>query len=106
MTVGIVGLGLIGGSLAKCFAQHGHRVLACDRDAETMAAALRDGAAQGELTPARFGGCELILVCLWPQKTVDYIEENRAAFPKGGLVVDCCGVKGEICRQVWPIARE
>lgn len=106
MTVGIVGLGLIGGSLAKCFSQHGHRVLACDRDADTMAAALGDGAVQEELTPARFGRCELILVCLWPQKTVDYIEENRSAFPKGGLVVDCCGVKGEVCRQVWPIARE
>ena len=50
MTVGIVGLGLIGGSLAKAYRVHGARVLAMDTDASMLSFAQLDGTADAVLS--------------------------------------------------------
>ena len=44
MTVGIVGLGLIGGSFAKAYHEAGHRVLAFDTDQSVFDFAVLSGA--------------------------------------------------------------
>ena len=67
MTVGIVGLGLIGGSFAKAYHETGARVLACNRSRDVLDFAVMSGAVDGELTeecrnyrPGEYGG-KLIL---------------------------------------------
>ena len=50
MTVGIVGLGLIGGSFARVYSNAGHTVLVLDKDPEVLSMAHEAGAAHGELT--------------------------------------------------------
>lgn len=52
-SVGIVGLGLIGGSLALDLADAGWTVQGTDRDARTRAAALEAGAIEGPIDPGR-----------------------------------------------------
>ena len=47
MTVGIVGLGLIGGSFAKAYHAAGHRVLGCDTDASTLEFSMLSGVVEG-----------------------------------------------------------
>lgn len=99
MVVGVAGLGLIGGSLAKALkALTPHRVLGEDASEEVLGAALRDGAADARLSPERLGDCDLVVVALYPAQAVDYIRGHAAAFRKGGVVMDCCGVKRGVCR--------
>lgn len=104
MTVGIVGLGLIGGSLARAYREAGHRVLAFDADASVTAFARMAGAVDNVLTPARLAECELLLLAVYPQAAIDYLRENCAHIPASAVVIDCCGTKREICAAAFPLA--
>lgn len=105
--IGIVGLGLIGGSMAKAIrAYTDHTILAYNRSWETLQRAMDQGVVNAPLTPDRLAECELVIVALYPQATVSYVTEHRDRFRKGGLVMDCCGVKGIVCDPLEPVARE
>lgn len=106
MTVGIVGLGLIGGSFAKAYQQAGHRVLALEKDPSVLNFAILSGAVQGALTPEEIPQCDLILVAVYPAAAVEFFRENADRFGDKPLVMDCCGVKREVCDAVFPLARE
>ena len=58
---GIVGLGLIGGSFARGYAQAGVRVLAWDPDDDVMTAASM-GTVAGELNDETLGECDIIVL--------------------------------------------
>ena len=103
MNVGIVGLGLIGGSLAKSIKKHSdHTVWGYDIDSDAVTQALMCGAMDEMLTDALLPRCDVVLVALYPGACVRYIEAHAEAFAPGTLVIDCAGVK----RSVYePIAR-
>lgn len=74
MTIGIVGLGLIGGSFAKAYSDNDeHKVLAYNRSKEVIQAAYNDKAIDGELNEGNIKDCDLILLCLYPQLCIDYL---------------------------------
>ncbi len=101
MTVGIVGLGLIGGSMAKAVKSRTDcRVLGFDRDAASRDCALREGSCDGILDSESLRDCELVLVALWPGAAADFICENAERFAPGSLVSDLCGVKDYVCDRV------
>ena len=75
MKIGIVGLGLIGGSLAKAYKAAGHRVLAHNRSRSTLDFAMLSGAVDEELTKENIGDCDLVLVAVYPQAAIDYLKE-------------------------------
>lgn len=106
MTVGIVGLGLIGGSLAKAYKAAGHRVFAADIDASVTGFAVMAGASDGELTAENLPACELILLAVYPAAAARYLEENAPLIDKNAVVIDCCGIKREICEAGFRIAKE
>ncbi len=98
MHIGIVGLGLIGGSLAKAVkAKTAHTVLAFDKNEEVLSKALSDKAVDAVLDENTLSSCQIVLVALYPQAAVDYIRTHQDHFAKGGIVVDCCGVKEVVC---------
>ncbi len=106
-TVGIVGLGLIGGSMAKTVKKHTiARVYGCDLDPHAMALAKEAGAIDGELTAETIGKCDLLLIAIAPQALVRWVRDNAALIPKTTILVDLCGVKRYIYDHVSPIARE
>lgn len=105
--IGIVGLGLIGGSMAKAIRKYTDcTILAYNRSWETLQRAMDEGVADAPLTPDRLAECDLVIVALYPQATVAYVTEHRERFRKGGLVMDCGGVKGIVCEPLEPVARE
>ena len=106
MTVGIVGLGLIGGSFAKAYHQAGHRVLALEKDPSVLDFAILSGAVQGALTPEEIPQCDLILIAIYPAAAMAFLRENAGRFGDKPLVMDCCGVKREVCEAAFPLARE
>ncbi len=107
MTVGIVGLGLIGGSLAKAFQRAGGTtVLGCAGSRRTEEFALLAGDIDGILTPELLGECELVLLAAYPEICIDYLRENASKFSKTGIVMDCGGTKAAICSAAFPLAEE
>ena len=98
MTVGIAGLGLIGGSFARAYGAAGHTVLVLEKDPEVQAMAREAGAAHGELTRENVGSCDLVLVCLYPQASIRFLEEFGPYFGKKPVVLDSCGTKRKLVR--------
>ena len=107
MKIGIVGLGLIGGSLAIALSESGkHEVFGFDRNRSSVLAAKMVNAIKGELNDETIGECDVIFIALYPQATIDYVEANALKIKKGAIVTDCGGVKRMICAPCEKIAEE
>lgn len=104
MTVGILGLGLIGGSMARAYALEGHHVLACEKDEQMLSFAMLAGAVHGRLDQATISACDLILLAIYPGGSAAWLEENAHLVRKDALVMDLCGIKREVCRRCFPLA--
>jgi prephenate dehydrogenase len=99
-------LGLIGGSLARAYALAGHSVYAADRDESILAFAQLAGAVNAPLTPENLPECDLILLAIYPEGSAAWLAENARHISQNALVLDCCGVKREICRRCFPVAEK
>jgi len=106
MTVGILGLGLIGGSLARAYSKAEHRVLAAERDDMILSFAQLADAVTGPLTPEEIPNCDLILLAIYPEGSASWLEENAHLISPHALVLDCCGVKRDICQRCFPLAQQ
>ena len=104
MTVGILGLGLIGGSLARAYAVAGHTVYAADKDETILSFAQLAGAADAPLTPESIPECDLILLAIYPEGCAQWLAENARHISRNTLVIDCCGVKERVCDACFPLA--
>lgn len=105
MNIGVIGLGLIGGSLAKAIKKNTiHTVLGKDINEETMKKATLTGAIDGELTDISLA--DILIVSLYPSATVKYIKENVDKIKKGAIVTDVSGVKKSVCNKLFPLAEE
>ena len=106
MTVGILGLGLIGGSLARAYAIAGHTVYVSVRNESMLAFAQLAGAVHGPLTSENMAECDLILLAIYPDGSATWLENNARYISPKTLVIDCCGIKREICRRCFPLAEQ
>lgn len=107
MKIGIIGLGLMGGSLAKAISfGTEHLVWGTNRSPETVQKALFVGAIEKELTNDDLKECDLVIVSLYPQASIDYIKENATLFKKGSIVMDISGVKRYVCDALYEVAKE
>lgn len=104
MKVGILGLGLIGGSMARAYAKAGHTVYAAEKDETILSFAQLAGAVQGELTDKTAKECDLILLAIYPDGCAALLEENAGHISPTALVMDLCGIKEEICGRCFPLA--
>ena len=89
MTIGIRGLGLIGGSFEKAFLRAGHKVLNLK------------GA-----SPDDIRSCGLVIVCLPPLMVAPWIAEHADDFADDAIVTDAAGVKGVVCDALRDIAQK
>lgn len=106
MIVGIIGLGLMGGSLAKAIGfGTEHIVWGANRSPEAVKKALFSGAVEKELTNEDLSQCDMIIVSLYPEATVNYIKENAGKFKKGAIVIDVSGVKRFVCDALYETAK-
>jgi len=103
--IGIIGLGLIGGSIAKAIKENTeHEIYGFDIHTTTFCKALLLNAIDGELTDEIIPTCDIVIVALYPGATIDYIKAHAHLFKSGCIVTDCCGVKEQICDEIAPIA--
>lgn len=104
MRIAIIGLGLIGGSLARAFRHYtDHTVIGCDIDQAAMSAALAEGAIHEGCTgvPA----AELYVLAMAPGTAVHYLETNASRFSPGAIVTDVCGVKRAVTERCETVCR-
>jgi len=104
MTIGILGLGLIGGSMARAYAMAGHTVLACEKDEQMLQFAMLAGAVHGKLTEETIPDCDLILLAIYPAGSAGWLEDHARFVREDALVMDLCGIKREVCSKCFPIA--
>ncbi len=104
MNVGVLGLGLIGGSVARAYSKAGHKVYAWDTDENMLSFARLAGAICGTLTDGTLQKCDLLLLAIYPEGSVSYLEEKAHLVSKDALVLDLCGIKEEVCKRCFPLA--
>ena len=105
VTVGIVGLGLIGGSLAKAYKEHeGITVFGADIDSSILDFAHIAGAIDGVLDEKVLGLCDCILIAVSPNAAIGFLEGAAPMISRDTMVFDCCGVKQSVCERCFDIA--
>ncbi len=106
MTVGIVGLGIIGGSMAKSIKARTHdTVLGIDLDEETMNMAKMSGSIDGVLTDDMIPACDIVMIAIAPLSVLKWLEE-KSRLLKGRIFIDLCGVKRHIGKEISKTAKE
>ncbi len=101
MKIGIVGLGLIGGSLAKAIKKNtDHICLAYDINSKVIADAIQQDSIDGSFSPEQLSSFDIVIIGLYPDDTIKFINDNIKFFKKGGIVIDTCGIKEEIIKAV------
>lgn len=95
----IVGLGLIGGSIAKALKLNtDHMVLGVDTQEDTLLDACSCGAIDGKASPEDLRTADVVYLCIYPESALEFAKENGPALKEGCILTDACGIKGEICQ--------
>ncbi len=107
--IAVIGLGLIGGSLA--YALRGFRagvVVGCDIDPAVCRKAEKEGAVKQAYTDAKDAICnaDLVVFCTYPKTIVKLVEQNRAYFKQGAVVSDVCGIKTDLAKTMTSLLPE
>ncbi|MDD6483592.1 MAG: prephenate dehydrogenase/arogenate dehydrogenase family protein [Clostridiales bacterium] len=109
MKIAIIGLGLIGGSIARRLRGfHDCTIAAYNRTYETLVLAKHDGAIdEGYTDPAQaIDGADLIILCLYPQLNVDIIRDNLSHLKDKAVITDVSGVKQFMVEELEKILPE
>ncbi len=107
MKVGVVGLGLIGGSMAKAIHKKTeHTVVGWDVSETVRLSAKLLEAVDEFMIDGNPKDCDMVLIALYPHDTVEYIKRHAADFKKGAIVADCTGIKRIVCQGVQEVAAQ
>lgn len=107
MTIGIVGLGLIGGSLAKAYKRkEGIRILASEINAPVLGFAMISEVVDAELSMDNIGQCDLILIATYPEAAEKWLRNAASHISPETVVIDCLGTKRAVCSMAFPLAQQ
>lgn len=117
LNYGIVGLGIMGGSIAKAIRQNilsqngaTGKILVCNRSTACLSQALADGVADKSFTSDKVSQmipeCDILYICLYPHATLGFMKEHKAEFKSGAIVTDISGVKGIFEKDMPSILRD
>lgn len=116
MNFGIVGLGIMGGSIAKAIRQNilsqngaTGKIYACNRSTACLSQATAEGVVDQTFTSDKVNEmiplCDFVYVCLYPHATLNFLVEHRDEFKSGAIVSDISGVKGIFAKELPSILR-
>lgn len=107
MKIAVVGLGLIGGSFARAIKyKTEHTVFGADADQQVLSKARLVGAIDDTLDDDKLSQCELIVIALYPQAAIDWLNAHADHVSKNAIVIDTCGVKQAVCSGCHEIAQK
>ncbi len=106
MKIAVIGLGLIGGSVAKAFKKFtDFTVFGCDKNPDVIDKALEEKSIDAEMG-GKIGECDIVVLGLYPEAAIGFVSENADKINKKSIVVDVGGVKEKVCSGIHPIAAE
>lgn len=106
-TIGIAGLGLIGGSFAKAYKQYSScKVYGMDKDTSTVGFAKLSGAIDGVLDGRTVSDCDVIFIALYPVAAIEYMHAIAPLLGRSQTVIDLCGTKKEVCKVGFDLAKK
>ena len=107
MKIAIVGLGIIGGSMAMAIKKYTkHYVIGINRTSSTLEKALEMGAIDEIGSEDSLSQADIIILGLYPALAVNFINRNREKIKKGAIVTDTSGIKSAVCSELEKIADE
>ncbi|WP_298483075.1 prephenate dehydrogenase/arogenate dehydrogenase family protein [uncultured Ruminococcus sp.] len=100
MQILVVGMGLIGGSICKSIkASTEHTVFGCDVQQSVLEDAIKEGAIDG-IGTMNDGTYDMIIICLHQRIAIQLVQEALPQLPPGTILVDTCGLKGRMVRDL------
>jgi len=116
LTYGIVGLGIMGGSIAKAIRQNilnqdsaTGKIIGCNRSTACLSQAQSEGVVDMTFTSDKVQEmlplCDVLFICLYPHATLDFLRDNKEFFKSGAIVTDISGVKGIFEKSLPEILR-
>ncbi len=102
-TIGIIGLGLIGGSYAKGLRRLGvQHILAVDIDEAALAQAQADGVIDEGYTTGTeaLKKADMLIFCMAADAMIAFIANNAVHFKEDVLLTDVAGIKGNTAEQI------
>ena len=107
MNIGIVGLGLIGGSMAKALkAYTDNKIYGYDINSEVVEEAISRNILDRKLREDNISQLGLIIIALYPKAAIDFVKRNAEKIDKDAIVMDCCGVKRIVCDALEPLSEK
>ncbi len=105
--IGVVGLGLIGASFCKAIKlRTQHKILGYDISEEVTSLALSDKVIDEKIDSETLALCDIVIIALYPKDTINFVKENIKNFKKSAVIVDCAGVKENICDSLFSYCKE
>ena len=114
ITVGIVGLGLIGGSIAAALknsetaAQKNaeYRVYGFDKEKSTCDFVKLAGNIDEVLDDNLIPECNVIILAVSPAAAIEWLSSKASnnLIAEDAIVIDCCGIKSTVCKACFEIA--
>lgn len=105
--VGVVGLGIIGGSLAKAIHKKGLAdwVVAYNRNPEAARMALQEGTIQqaADEINSSFAGCEIIFICVPVDKICQTVQKLAEIVDKDCILTDVGSTKSDVVQAIEKI---
>lgn len=98
----IVGLGLIGGSMALAMKGfQDFQIVGVDVSQPTLRFAREHGVGDvvTEDAAQAIDGADVVMLCLHPQGILDFLEQYKDRFKPGCLVTDVCGIKSAVMEK-------
>ncbi len=108
MNITIVGLGIMGGSMAKALKGFKDSVIyGINHRRETLEAAMMDGvvANKNETDEEILGKSDIVILCLYPALSVQFVKDHINDFKEGALLTDVCGIKENLVRDINAVIR-
>ena len=107
MNIGIVGLGLMGGSIAAALKDK-HNIYAYDLSAESLQYALDNGVihqAYFSLEPL-LDNSAVIFLCIYPLDIAAFIRDHQDKMKPGTVIIEISGIKTPLVNEITPLLRK
>lgn len=107
MNIAIIGLGLIGASMAKTIKKNTeNKIYGYDLSVETLEKSKSQGTIDEVLSSSNLNECDTVIICLYPKDTIEYVKNNIQNFAKNTVIIDCAGVKTDICQSLSKLCKD
>lgn len=104
MKIGIIGLGLMGGSYAIGLSKKGHMIYGMDSNSDTLSYALENHIINDVLSESDISLLDVLILAFYPEAIINFLKKYQKYFKKGLLITDICGVKSSFVKEATKLA--